>query len=148
MDETKNQNQRRKYLVDWSAQGPLLTRVLAHWIITGSVATIYLIALQMLSTTESMSFGEHISLLWTKYWALGVVFITLFPVFAYDSLKLSHRIAGPILSFRAALAKLAQGDKITQLNFRRRDYWQDLANSLNELAQRIGQVDSNPSNDS
>jgi len=63
--------------------------------------------------------------------------IALFPVFAYDSIKLSHRFVGPIMRLRRVLRQAALGEHVPPLQFRQDDFWQDLAGSFNTLMERL-----------
>jgi hypothetical protein len=63
----------------------------------------------------------------------------MFPVFAYDCVRLSHRFAGPIYSLRTALRKLADGQCIPEVSFREDDFWKDVARDVNRIAARLDQ---------
>jgi hypothetical protein len=50
-----------------------------------------------------------------------------------DTVKLSHRFAGPIYALRRALRDIAQGEKPRRLSFRKRDFWHGLADEYNAV---------------
>jgi len=59
-----------------------------------------------------------------------------------STLHTSHRIAGPDYRVREALAALADGDLSTRVHLRRHDYFKDLAQAVNRLAEiRGGQLE-------
>jgi nitrogen fixation/metabolism regulation signal transduction histidine kinase len=62
-------------------------------------------------------------------------------VFVIDSIKLSHRFAGPIFSLRRAIREIAAGNPPRKLKFRRRDFWQDLAQDYNAMLAQLGAVE-------
>ena len=64
--------------------------------------------------------------------------VFLLPVFVVDTIKLSHRFAGPIFSLRRAIREVAQGKTPRKLKFRRRDFWHDLAEDYNAMLTRLG----------
>jgi hypothetical protein len=68
---------------------------------------------------------------------LFIALIVIFPIFAYDSLKLSNRFAGPMVSFRNALKKLSRGEPVKPLSFRKGDFWRELAADFNRVADRM-----------
>jgi hypothetical protein len=68
---------------------------------------------------------------------LLIIMVCLFPAFAYDSIKLSHRFAGPIYSVRTALRKLADGEDMPELSFRKGDFWTDMSGDINRIAARL-----------
>lgn len=63
----------------------------------------------------------------------SIIFVTLGGVF------LTHRIAGPLHRLVLHLRKVAEGEKTGALTFRKGDYFQDLAESLNPLLARRNQ---------
>ena len=74
------------------------------------------------------------------WWTQGpflLVMVFLLPVFVVDTIKLSHRFAGPIFSLRRAIREIAQGKTPRKLKFRRRDFWHDLAEDYNAMLLRL-----------
>ena len=69
-------------------------------------------------------------------YAIAVMVVAI-PLVIMDILRLSNRFAGPIFRLRREMAKLAAGENIGPLKFRDGDYWQDLAEELNRIAQRL-----------
>jgi nitrogen fixation/metabolism regulation signal transduction histidine kinase len=58
-----------------------------------------------------------------------------------DSIKLSHRFAGPIYSLRRAIRDIADGKPARKLKFRRHDFWHDLADDYNAMLKRLELLD-------
>ena len=113
---------RTRLFVDGPVQGAIIRKLI----------------LQMLSTAEKQSLTEHMATLWSKYGVLAVVVVTLFPVFIYDSIRLSHRFSGPMVTFRDALQRLSNGEKVNPLTFRSTDFWRDIAGNLNSVSRQLG----------
>jgi hypothetical protein len=61
----------------------------------------------------------------------------LLPLVIFDIVRLSNRFVGPVYRLRMHLAQLKQNSNTHPLNFRDDDYWQQLAQPINELQQRI-----------
>ena len=61
----------------------------------------------------------------------------LLPVFILDTIKLSHRFAGPIYRLRNTIRSLAQGEEFRPLKFREVDFWQSLAEDFNVMVARL-----------
>ena len=131
---------RGKLLVDRQVQGTIVKQLVTHWIIAFFVTLFYLFILNVFATGSAEPLAAHVRRLWEQYGSLFVVLITLFPVFLYDSIRVSHRFAGPMVSFRKSLKSLAHGDAIGRMTFRDGDFWSDLASSLNQVASRLGQL--------
>ena len=70
---------------------------------------------------------------------LILVMLCFLPAFIYDSVKLSHRFAGPIYKLRGVLKQMADGKDIEPMSFRKGDYWFNLAEDVNRIAERLRQ---------
>ena len=78
--------------------------------------------------------------MWWTHGPFLLVLAFLMPVFVVDTVKLSHRFAGPIYALRRALREIAQGGKPRRLSFRKRDFWHDLANDYNAVLTKLDLV--------
>jgi nitrogen fixation/metabolism regulation signal transduction histidine kinase len=67
--------------------------------------------------------------------------VFLLPVFVVDTIKISHRFAGPVYSLRRALREIAEGKPPRKLKFRRHDFWHELADDYNAMLLRLNLVD-------
>jgi hypothetical protein len=133
------QNTRGKLYIDRDVQRALLWQLFRHWSIFVVVLIAMLLVLEALAGGPPRTFGEYASVLWSRHAPLLVVIASLFPVFAYDSIKLSHRFVGPIVRLRGALKAAAAGQPIKPVQFREHDFWHDMADSFNELMLHVHQ---------
>jgi hypothetical protein len=131
--------QRKKLFVDPAVQGALLRRLILHWFYALIALFACLFFGQILSTGMENSLGAQLALMWENYGIVLIAMLCLFPAFAYDSLKLSNRFAGPMYSMRVALQKLGRGEDIKPLSFRRGDFWTEIAADVNRIAERLRQ---------
>ncbi len=139
LQDMGNTRKRTKLFIDPVVQGALLRRLMLHWFcLSGAIFTCLLIG-QVLTDGVDRRLGEHLAMMWQKYGILLITMVCLFPAFAYDSVKLSNRFAGPVYSLRQALRKLSQGEEIAPLSFRKGDYWTEIAGDVNRVADRLRQ---------
>ncbi len=131
---------RTKLFVDSKVQGVLVRQLVCHWVVASFVVFVFLLIMQILSSPVKLPVSTHVADLFSKYGVLLVAVVAMFPVFMYDSIKLSNRIAGPMVSFRNSLTDLANGKAISKLHFRERDFWGDLGEQLNQVADRMNLV--------
>ena len=131
-------NTRGRLYVDRDVQRALLWQLFRHWSIFVVVLVAMLLVLEGLSGPPR-SLGEYAAALWTRHAPLLVVIASLFPVFAYDSIKLSHRFVGPVIRLRGALRSAAAGEPVKPLKFRQGDFWQDMADHFNDLMNQVQQ---------
>src|SRR5882724_11869052 len=108
---------RTKHFIDSNVQGALTRRIIVHWLVFMLVTSVISFILQVLSN-PFQPLSDHFQNLW---WAQGpflLVMLFLLPVFVVDTIKLSHRFAGPIFSLRRTIRAVAQGEKPRKLKFR------------------------------
>jgi hypothetical protein len=142
-----SQPQRRKVFIDSRVQGALARRIILHWVVFLIVASLAAFLLQVLSN-PFRPLAEHAQELWWTHGPFVVVLAFLLPVFVVDSIKISHRFAGPIFSLRRAMREVAEGKPPRKLKFRSGDFWHELSDDFNAMLERAGwiQGDSMTSN--
>jgi len=131
------QPKRTKHFIDKKVQGALARRILFHWLAFLVTAFIVSFIVQVLSN-PFVSLTTHLENLWWTQGPFLLVTVFLLPVFVVDTVKLSHRFAGPIFSLRRAIREVAAGNPARKLKFRRGDFWQDLAQDYNAMLVRLG----------
>jgi nitrogen fixation/metabolism regulation signal transduction histidine kinase len=127
---------RTKHFIDANVQGALARRIIIHWVLFLTVASVVAFLLQVLSN-PFQPISEHLRGLWQTHGVYMLVFVFLLPVFVVDSIKLSHRFAGPIFAMRRAIREIAHGQPPRKLKFRRRDFWHGLAEDYNAMLRRL-----------
>jgi hypothetical protein len=113
-------------------QGALARRIIVHWLVFLAVGSLVAFILQVLSN-PFRSLQAHAQDMWWTHGPFLLVLAFLLPVFVVDTIKLSHRFAGPIYALRRALREIAQGEKPRRLKFRKRDFWHGLADEYNAV---------------
>ena len=69
------------------------------------------------------------------YWAPGIV--VLMPIFAYDLLRFSNRLTGPVTRLRKEMRDLKAGVQSEPIEFRRGDFLREMADEYNSLRDEI-----------
>jgi nitrogen fixation/metabolism regulation signal transduction histidine kinase len=82
--------------------------------------------------------SDHMQNLSWTHGPLLMVMVFLLPVFVVDTIKLSHRFAGPIFALRRAMREVAQGQPPRQVRFRSSDFWHELAEDYNAMLKQLG----------
>jgi hypothetical protein len=132
---------RKKTFVDAKVQGALVRRLVFHWAAFIGVAGLVAFCLQVL-TNPFRPLEEHVQQLWWTHGPFLLVLFFLLPVFIVDTIKLSHRFAGPIYRLRNTIRKMAQGEPYQPVKFRDVDFWQGLAEDFNQMVERISAKES------
>jgi hypothetical protein len=125
---------RKRLFVDSKVQGSLVRQLITHWVLACFLIFLYLLTLQAFSNGFALGFMENLSVMGQKYGLLAAVMLVISPVFIYDSIKLSNRFVGPMISFRSSLKDLATGKNVEELTFRRGDFWREMTNDLNKVS--------------
>jgi hypothetical protein len=128
--------QRRKKFVDVKVQGALARRLIFHWVIFLVVASVVAVLLQVLNDPLRPA-GEHVGQAWAMHGPFFVVMIFLLPVYVLDTIKLSHRFAGPIVNMRQSMRAISEGEPPRKLQFRQNDFWHELADDYNAMLTRL-----------
>jgi hypothetical protein len=138
--------QRRQKYIDSQVQGALARRIIFHWLVFVSVAAVAALLLQVLSDPFRPA-GQHLENLWYTQGPFLLVMVFLLPVFVVDTIKISHRFAGPIFSLRRAMREVAEGQPPRKLKFREGDFWHELAADYNAMIDRLAPNAEEESND-
>ena len=128
--------QRRQKFIDSKVQGALARRIIFHWLVFLVVASVTALMLQVLSDPFRPS-GEHLENVWYTHGPFLVVMVFLLPIFVIDTIKVSHRFAGPIYSLRRSMREVADGQPPQKLKFREGDFWHELASDYNAMIDRL-----------
>ncbi len=124
---------RSRTLVDTEVQGSLIRRVAVHWVVFFVLNTIALMFWIRLFEQPDAQWGQTFSDTVRRFLPFFIITAALIPAFVWDTLKLSHRFAGPITRLRNALVDLKHGRAVAPLKFRDNDFWQEIASNFNDV---------------
>jgi hypothetical protein len=147
MANCKNNPRRKKKFIDACVQGALARRIIVHWIVFLGVGSFVAFVLQVLAN-PFRPLSAHAQEMWWSHGPFMLVMAFLLPVFVVDTIKLSHRFAGPVYSLRRALRGIAQGEKPRRLKFRQHDFWHGLAEDYNAMLVKLNLVEEKPADES
>lgn len=128
--------ERKQTYVDPQVQGALVRRLLLHWIGFFISASIVTFLLQVLSN-PLVPISSHFAELWWTQGPFLIVMVFMLPMFVLDTIKLSHRFAGPIYRLRRTIQAVASGEAPRHLKFRDFDFWEGLASDYNKMIDRL-----------
>ena len=131
---------RRRFFIDRHIQGRLLFASFVHVAIVAGVfgAVLFGPPIVSLLTNENNSDtalegARQLLFLHSRFWPAAVLALLMV---ALDSIRTSHRIAGPVYRFRTVLAALRRGEPAKEIRLRESDMLQGLADDLNALLQQ------------
>lgn len=130
--------QRQQHYVSRSLQGSLLKQLATDWLVYFLLFWHGLFVLSLFGIPASAQDTDSQGSLWDRYLLFcdGHVHLALcgmlfLPLFFWNALRLSHRIAGPLERFRIALDALRQGESVKPLTLRRDDLLVDFQQTFN-----------------
>lgn len=126
---------RRLYLIDRGLQYGFLTNWVLSVLVIILLCVFYLLMFQVFVPTESRPSTEESLGLIMKL--TGVLILMFVVIMGINSIIHSHRIAGPAYNIRRTVDSLVRGEAGVRVKLRDRDYLQDLAESVNALADRL-----------
>lgn len=132
---------RRQLFVDRTVQGGMILRCLLYWL-TCLATTFVLLFFWSLLTGPARLGWMTIDQLWFQYGPAFVASMLLFPLILWDLLKMSNRFTGPMLRVRRELKRLARGEHVNPLFFRRGDCWRDMADDFNRVLSRVKELEA------
>ncbi len=130
---------RRQLCVDIRVQGTALARAVLHWLGFALVLVLGTMTWRVF-TISQLSWSALRSDLATVATPVLVVLLLTFPWLVWDTLRVTNRFVGPVFRLKRALRQLNAGKAIEPIQFRDDDFWQELADEVNQLAVTLQQA--------
>ena len=128
---------RKQNWCDSSVQGALLRRVFCHWLIFFVVASLSVVMLQTLLGDPAVPLKERLMNEAGEFVFMAIVLLSLFPAFMLDTIRFSNRFVGPVGRLRKYLRHLGQEQNTEELSFRGNDFWSEMADEYNVVAELV-----------
>lgn len=144
----KTKERRRRYLVNKKLQMEfvrlLITQAAVPIIILGAslywVNKMYLTRLQAIVGTSIMSDAEIQGILNFSIVSMLLLLVITALLLAFLGIRFSHEVAGPLHKLSNSMDKLARGEKVDLVYFRRTDILNGIGNKFNDVVKRFNQV--------
>lgn len=104
-----------------------------------AVAAVYLAVWITLSSFELTQDALIMSLLNTICWTIMLELLVLTPIVIWVAIRLSHKVAGPLVRIRSALTQMCAGEFDVHIGLRKGDELAELAELTNRLAASLRQ---------
>ena len=138
-------NRRRKYLVNRKLQMQfawlLVVQLSIPTVVLGTfiyiINKMYLSALQRIIGDTVISDPYIQSILNFSVLAILVFLLVSILLLIFLGIRFSHHIAGPIYKLELTMKKLAEGERVNPISFRKSDLTDTLADEFNAIAQKL-----------
>ena len=132
---------RLKKMVNWTIQGPLVVRLIAHFL-AYNAATLFLLLIihginESVAAIADQPINTEPMTLWQKAAPLVICMFLLMPFMIWDLVKLSNRIAGPLFRFESILKDFAKSGTLRPAKIRQGDLLTDYQSRFNEFVESL-----------
>jgi len=135
---------RQQHYVSRTIQGSLLRQFATDWLVYFLLLWHGMFFLSFWNVSASAGNAELPLTFWERYFDfcqghfnLAFCGVLIFPLFFWNALRLSHRIAGPLERFRTALDSLRRGESVKPLTLRRDDLLVDYQRAFNRFLRHL-----------
>ena len=128
--KARKKERRWHLLADLPMQGQFCVRVMVYWFLSLSAFVGTIAGFSVLTNSSS---SETLRLLVPGL----IVSLLILPFALLDMIKLTNRVAGPMVNLRGKLKRLLQEkDGSVNFEFRKDDFYQDVCDLLNEFKEQ------------
>jgi hypothetical protein len=126
---------RRIFLIDKRFQLRLATRLIGYWVFMWSLVfglpIVMVFGYQLVATR--LPVYELFTGIISDFWFPVVMSLLVAPIVIRDSIRFSHRVAGPLFRLHRDLGLFLDGKPVQAIRLREGDFCHDLATNLNRV---------------
>jgi hypothetical protein len=126
----------RKKVWTHGFQTRLILRICVYWLIYLITVANFLFVWRLLEEGPGNPLEQYVHFLQDYYPAL-LLFLLLLPIAAWDAVKLSHRLVGPLVRFHQTLQDLGAGKPVRPIRLREGDHLGDLRDAFNQMLETL-----------
>lgn len=132
---------RLKKMINWTVQGPIIGRLLAHFLCYNAATlflllTVWGIKSALASIADKPSVPEPMTF-WQQAGPVLVCMAVMTPFMVWDLMKLTNRIAGPLYRFETLLKEFNANGTLKPAVLRDGDLLVDFQKHFNEFAMKL-----------
>ena len=128
----------------------IITQPTYQWSVTyfivgflvGSVAlSLVLVFSAVVSTLRALNAWDEVllTMVFSRVaWLLTIELLVLVPLLVWAGLWITHKVVGPFGRIKSALEQMGRGNYTVRLNLRKGDVLDEVAKSINQLADSMG----------
>jgi hypothetical protein len=133
-------SKRKRYLVDPRVQVPLLARMAVYgFAYLGAICV--LIAVQVALSSPAVDTTVLSARIAVAFGPALLASLFVLPLVLFDCVRFSNRFAGPMKRLQRSVQQLVDEGQAERMVFRRDDFWFELAEQFNRLADRIEELE-------
>ncbi|MBT4864778.1 MAG: hypothetical protein HON53_06580 [Planctomycetaceae bacterium] len=144
---SRPQHQRKQVYVSRAIQGRIVSKLAMYWatyhlaLWHGMFLFHYFLYRSQLMADPQMAtipFGTQYSQFMSQNYSMLMCAAAVFPLIFWDMMKVTHRVAGPLVRFAHTLSELKQGKKVRPVTLREGDMLTEFRDDFNEYLEAAG----------
>jgi hypothetical protein len=126
--------QRKKVFVSWTIQGRTLGQLAIYWLLYNFL---FWHVTFLIETLPSEGVPQPLFERYANFCSQHLVWLlcmfVVAPVILWDMVKLTHRVAGPLVRLERVVREMARGQRVNRITLRPHDMLGQFTEALNEL---------------
>jgi hypothetical protein len=144
---SRPQHQRKQVYVSRAIQGRIVSKLAIYWttyhlaLWHGMFLFHYFLYRSQLMADPQMAtipFGTQYSQFLSQNYSMLICAVAVAPLIFWDMMKVTHRVAGPLVRFAHTLSDLKQGKKVRPVTLREGDLLTEFRDDFNEYLEAAG----------
>jgi hypothetical protein len=125
-------NEERKKVWVNAFQTKLFMRIGMYWLIYTLALWNLLFIWRLLSEGAGDPLDQY-GRFFVDYWPALLCFVVVVPVLAWDAVRFSHRLVGPLYRFQQAMQALGNGGSVSPMKLRDDDFLLEMKDDFNRM---------------
>ena len=141
------QHQRKQVYVSRAIQGRIVSKLAFYWVIyhlalwhAMFLFHFFLYRGQLMANPQmtAIPFSTQYVQFLVQHYSMLLCAAAVFPLIFWDMMKVTHRVAGPLVRFEATLKQLERGEKVRRVELRDGDLMGEFRDSFNSYLESAG----------
>jgi hypothetical protein len=132
---------RKKVWID-GFQTRLFFRIAAYWLIY-QVALLNILFVWRLLQEGPGNPLEQYGRFFLDFYPALICFVLVVPILAWDAVRFSHRLIGPLYRFRKTMQTIANGEPVRPIKLREGDFMLDMRDDFNRMLEELQRQGAN-----
>jgi hypothetical protein len=129
-------NEERKRVWVDPYQTRLVWRIAGYLVLFLAVLFNFLFVWKLVCEGATDPLGQFLDL-FREYRPVVVCLLILVPIMAWDAVRFTHHLVGPLVRFRQSIHHIAQGEAVPPIKLRKGDYLNDLRDEFNQMLESL-----------
>lgn len=127
--------ERKKVWID-PFQTKLTRRILTYLAVFVAVFVNLLFAWKLITEGPVNPWQQFLDTMYSHL-PVFVVLLVLVPIVAWDSIRMSHKLVGPLVRFRQSMQAIAEGQTVRPIKLREDDFLDEMRDDFNHMLESL-----------